>query len=52
MIRILRGSLLAVLLLGTFHIFRAPLLAAAPATEQADEGATSHELFEALNFVL
>ncbi|HET9179137.1 MAG TPA: ATP synthase F0 subunit B [Terriglobia bacterium] len=53
MIRILRGSLLAVLLLCAFHIFRAPLLAAAPPAEQAEEGATSHELlFEAINFVL
>jgi len=53
MIRTLRGTLLAVLLLGAFHIFRAPLLAAAPPAEQAEEGATSHEmLFETLSFVL
>jgi len=53
MIRTLRGSLLAVLLLGAFHIFRVPLLAAAPPAEQAAEGAASHErLFEAISFVL
>ena len=53
MIRALRGSLLAVLLLGAFHIFRAPLLAAAPPAEQAAEGTTSQErLFEAISFVL
>jgi F0F1-type ATP synthase membrane subunit b/b' len=53
MSRALRGSLLAVLLLGTFHIFRAPLLAAAPPAEQAEESATTHEmLFEALDFAL
>ena len=53
MIRALRGSLLAVVLLGAFHIFRAPLLAAAPPAEQAAEGGTSHELlFEAISFVL
>ena len=53
MIRTLRGSLLAVLLLGAFHIFRVPLLAAAPPAEQAAEGGASHErLFEAISFVL
>jgi len=53
MSRILRGSLFVVLILGGFHIFRAPLRAATPPVERAGGGATSHELlFEAINFVL
>jgi F0F1-type ATP synthase membrane subunit b/b' len=53
MSRTLRGGLLAVLLLGAFHVFRAPLLAAAPPAEQAEEGGANHELlFETINFVL
>lgn len=53
MSRRLRGILLGLLLLGAFHVFGAPLLAAAPPAEQSQEGATSHELlFEAINFVL
>ncbi|HEX5410420.1 MAG TPA: ATP synthase F0 subunit B [Terriglobia bacterium] len=53
MSRALRGSLLAMLLLGALHVFRAPVLAAAPPAEQAEEGTTTHEmLFEALDFAL
>jgi F0F1-type ATP synthase membrane subunit b/b' len=53
MSRTLRASLFAVFLLGAFHIFRTPLLAAAPPAEQAEEVGASHELlFETINFVL
>ncbi|TAM84590.1 MAG: hypothetical protein EPN47_00290 [Acidobacteria bacterium] len=53
MSRTLRASILAVFLLGAFHIFRAPLLADAPPAEQAEEGRANHELlFETINFVL
>ena len=51
--RPLRASLLAVCLLGSINIFRAPLLAAAPPAEKAEEGGSSHELlFETINFIL
>jgi F0F1-type ATP synthase membrane subunit b/b' len=53
MSRTLRATLFAVFLLGSFHVFRAPLLAAAPPAEQAEEGGAGHELlFETINFVL
>lgn len=53
MSRLLRAVLLAVCLLGSVQIFRAPLLAAAPPAEQAHESGSSHELlFETINFVL
>ena len=51
--RLLRAGLLAVCLLGSVHVFQAPLLAAAPPAEKAEEGGSSHELlFEIINFVL
>jgi F0F1-type ATP synthase membrane subunit b/b' len=53
MSRTLRAVLLATCLLGSVHIFRAPLLAAAPPAAEAEEGGASHELlFETINFVL
>jgi F0F1-type ATP synthase membrane subunit b/b' len=53
MSRTLRATLFAVFLLGSFHIFRAPLLAAVPPAEQTEEGGANHELlFETINFVL
>ena len=53
MSRTLRASLFAVFLLGSIHVFRAPLIAAAPPAEQAEEGGVNHELlFETINFVL
>jgi F0F1-type ATP synthase membrane subunit b/b' len=51
--RALRAGLFALCLLGSAHIFCAPLLAAAPPAEKAEEGGSSHELlFETLNFIL
>jgi F0F1-type ATP synthase membrane subunit b/b' len=51
--RALRAGLLAMCLLGSIGIFRAPLLAAAPPAEKAEEGASNHELlFETINFIL
>lgn len=53
MSRALRAGLLAVCLLGSVQVFRAPLLAAAPPAEKAEESGSSHELlFEIINFVL
>jgi F0F1-type ATP synthase membrane subunit b/b' len=53
MSRMLRAGLLAVCLLSSMQVFRAPLLAAAPAAEKAEEGGPSHELlFEIINFAL
>lgn len=53
MSRALRAALLAVCLLGSVHIFRAPLLAAAPPAGNAEESGSNHELlFEIINFVL
>lgn len=53
MSRMLRASLLAVCLVGSVQVFRAPLLAAAPPAEKAEEGGPSHELLiEIINFVL
>ncbi len=53
MSRALRAGLLAVCLLGSVQVFRAPLLAAAPPAEKAEESGSSHELlFEIINFAL
>lgn len=53
MSRILRASLLAVCLLGSVQVFRAPLLAAAPPAEKVEESGPSHELLiEIVNFAL
>jgi F0F1-type ATP synthase membrane subunit b/b' len=53
MSRVLRAGLLAVCLVGSALVFRAPLLAAAPPVEKAEAGGPSHELlFEIINFVL
>jgi F-type H+-transporting ATPase subunit b len=51
--RALRAGLLAVCLLGSVHIFCAPLMAAAPQAEKAEDAGSSHELlFEIINFIL
>jgi F0F1-type ATP synthase membrane subunit b/b' len=51
--RTLRAGLLAVCLLGSVHIFCAPLMAAAPPAEMGEEAGSSHELlFETINFIL
>lgn len=51
--RVLRAGLLAVCLLGSVQVFRAPLLAAVPPAGKAEESGSSHELlFEIINFVL
>jgi len=53
MSRVLRAGLLAVCLLGSVQVFRAPLLAAAPPAGKAEESGSSHELlFEIINFAL
>lgn len=51
--RALRAGFLAACLLGSIPVFRAPLLAAAPPSEKAEESGSSHELlFETINFIL
>lgn len=53
MSRVLRTGLLAACLLGSVHIFRAPLLAATPPAEKAEDAGSSHGLlFETINFIL
>lgn len=53
MSRVLRAGLLAVCLLGSVQVFRAPLLAAAPPAEKTAESGSDHELLLGIiNFVL
>jgi F0F1-type ATP synthase membrane subunit b/b' len=53
MSRVLRAGLLALCLLGSVQFFCAPLLAAAPPSENAEESGSTHELlFEIINFTL